>query len=180
MKSAEWMVQTKPRRKKMIPEIKKILYTTDLSQNARHAFSYAASLANRYDAGVTILHVLEDISPTTDSLVMNIIGKEKWNELRGRNEQEVLDTIKSRLTKFCDDVQAELPSCPFITDSIMVKIGNPVDEILLEIEDNSYDMVVMGAHGHGALAGALMGSVSRRVVRRCKTPVMVIRLPEET
>ena len=43
----------------MIPEIKKILYTTDLSKNARHAFSYAASIANRYDAGVTILHVLE-------------------------------------------------------------------------------------------------------------------------
>ena len=41
----------------MIPEIKKILYTTDLSQNARYAFGYAASLANRYDAGITILHV---------------------------------------------------------------------------------------------------------------------------
>ena len=52
----------------MIPEIKKILYTTDLSQNARHAFSYAASIANRYGAGVTILHVLEDISPTATSL----------------------------------------------------------------------------------------------------------------
>ena len=165
---------------KMIPEIKKILYTTDLSQNARHAFSYAASLANRYDAGVTILHVLEDVSPTTDSLVMNIIGKDKWEELRGRNEKEVLDTIKSRITKFCDDVQAELPSCPFITDSIIVKIGNPVDEILLEAEGNSYDMVIMGAHGHGALADAFMGSVSRRVVRRCKTPVLVVRLPKES
>ena len=163
---------------KMIPEINKILYTTDLSQNARHAFSYAASLANRYDAGVTILHVLEDISPTTDSLVINIIGEERWDELRGRNEQEVLDTIKTRLTKFCDDVQAELPSCPFITDNILVKIGNPVDEILLEVENNSYDMVIMGAHGHGALADAFMGSVSRRVVRRCKTPVLVVRLPE--
>ena len=173
------MAQTNLRRKIMIPEIKKILYTTDLSQNARYAFSYAASLANRYDAGISILHVLEDVSPTSDSLVINIIGKEKWEELRGRNEQEVLDTIKARLTKFCDDVQAELPSCPFITDSIMVKIGNPVDEILLEIENNGYDMVVMGAHGQGILADAIMGSVSRRVVRRCKTPVLVIRLPEE-
>jgi nucleotide-binding universal stress UspA family protein len=162
----------------MIPEIKKILYTTDLSENARFAFSYAASLANRYDAGITIFHVLEDISPTSDSLVMNIIGEGKWNELRSHNEKEVLDTIKSRLTKFCDDVQSELPSCPFITDNIRVKIGNPVDEILLEVENNSYDMVVMGAHGQGVLADTLMGSVSRRVVRRCKTPVLVIRLPE--
>ncbi|MDX1709149.1 MAG: universal stress protein [Desulfobacterales bacterium] len=163
----------------MIPEIKKILYTTDLSENARYAFGYAASLANRYDAGITILHVLEDISPTTDNLVINVIGKDKWQELRGRNEKEVLDTIKSRLTKFCDDVQAELPSCPFITDRVSVKIGNPVDEILLEVENSGYDMIVMGAHGQGVLADALMGSVSRRVVRRCKTPVLVIRLPEE-
>jgi nucleotide-binding universal stress UspA family protein len=163
----------------MIPNINKILYTTDLSQNARYAFGYAASLANRYDAGITIFHVLEDISPTADSLVMNIIGKDKWQEIRSRNEKEVLDTIKSRLTKFCDDVQSELPACPFITDKIIVKIGNPVDEILQEVENNGYDIVVMGAHGQGVLADALMGSVSRRVVRRSKTPVLVVRLPEE-
>lgn len=163
----------------MIPEIKRILYTTDLSPNARFAFSYAASLANRYDAGVTIFHVLEDISPTADSLVINIIGKEKWTDLRKRNEQEVLNKIKSRLSKFCEDVQAELPACPFITENIIVKIGNPVEEILQEIENNSYDLVVMGAHGQSALADAVMGSTSRRVVRRCKKPVLVIRLPEE-
>ena len=164
---------------KMIPEIEKILYTTDLSQNARYAFGYAASLANRYDAGITIFHVLEDISPTADSLAINIIGKERWEKLRGNNEKEVLDTIKSRLEKFCEDVQSKLPSCPFITDNILVKIGNPVDEILQEVENNSYDMVVMGAHGHGVLSDAIMGSVSRRVVRRCKVPVLVVRLTEE-
>jgi nucleotide-binding universal stress UspA family protein len=65
------------------------------------------------------------------------------------------------------------------TDDIIVKIGNPVEEILLEVEDKSYDMVVMGAHGHNALANALMGSTSRRVVRRSKKPVLVVRLPEE-
>jgi nucleotide-binding universal stress UspA family protein len=162
----------------MIPEIKKILYTTDLSENARYAFSYAVSLANRYDAGITIFHILEDISPTSNSLVTNIIGKDKWEELRGKNEKEVLETIKARLTKFCADVQSELPSCPFITDKIKVKIGSPVDEILLEVENNSYDLVVMGAHGQGVLADTLMGSVSRRVIRRCQTPVLVVRLPE--
>jgi nucleotide-binding universal stress UspA family protein len=162
----------------MIPEINKILYATDLSENARYAFSYAASLANRYGAGITILHVLEEISPTTDNLVVGILGREKWNELRGKNEKEVLATLKSRLTRFCEDVQAELPSCPFITDKIKVTIGKPVDEILQEVEKNDYDLVVMGAHGHSVLADAVMGSVSRRVVRRCKKPVLVIRLPE--
>jgi nucleotide-binding universal stress UspA family protein len=76
-------------------------------------------------------------------------------------------------------VQAELPACPFIADDIIVKIGNPVDEILLETEDKSYATVVMGAHGHSTLANALMGSTSRRAVRRCNKPVLVVRLPED-
>jgi nucleotide-binding universal stress UspA family protein len=163
----------------MIPEIKKILYTTDLSDNARYAFGYAASIANRYGAGITILHVLWH-SPGTDSLVINMMGEERWHDLRKANEQEVLDTLKSRLEKFCEDASKELPSCPFITDQILVKIGNPADEILEEAKKGDYDMVILGAHGVGLIEGALMGSVSRRVVRRSKKPVLLIRLPEAT
>ncbi|MGD8285931.1 MAG: universal stress protein [Desulfobacterales bacterium] len=37
----------------------------------------------------------------------------------------------------------------------------------------------MGAHGQGILTNAVIGSTSRRVVRRCKKPVLVVRLPEE-
>lgn len=42
--------------------------------------------------------------------MINIIGEEKWSELRTRNEKEVMDKIQSRLTKFCDAVQTELPT----------------------------------------------------------------------
>ena len=164
---------------RMIPEFRKILYTTDLSPSARYAFAYAASLANRYGAGITIIHVLQDVSPYQDSLVINVIGQKKWEELWKGNEQKVLDMIKSRLEKFCEGVSRELPECPFITDEIIVKIGNPVEKILNQTEAGDYDLVVMGAHGHGILAGAMMGSTSRRVLRRCKKPVLVIRLPED-
>ena len=162
----------------MIPEIKKILYATDLSENARYSFGYAVSLANRYGAGITILHVLEDVSAYQDSLVINVIGKQKWEELRKTNEQKVLDTLRERLEKFCEDVSRELPACPFITDDIIVKIGNPVEEILQEVEASGCDIVVMGTRGHGILANAMMGSTSRKVLRRCKKPVLVVRLPE--
>ena len=161
-----------------IPEFKKILYATDLSENARYAFSYAMSLANKYGAGITILHVLEDISPFADSLVINIVGEKKWKELRESGEQGVLDTIKERLQNFCEEVSKDLPECPFITDEIVVKIGNPADEIMDLIETGDYDLVVMGAHGHGFLGSAMMGSISRRVVRHSKKPVLVIRLPK--
>ncbi|MBL7173197.1 MAG: universal stress protein [Desulfobacteraceae bacterium] len=162
----------------MIPEIKKILYTTDLSENARYAFGYAAALANRFGAGITIFHVLEDTSSFRDSMVINIIGEEKWKDLVRTNEAKLLETIKQRLEKFCEDVSAELPSCPFITDDIIVKTGNPVEKILIQAKESNCDLVVMGTHGHGTLTDAVIGSTSRRVLRRCKKPVLVIRLPE--
>lgn len=163
----------------MIPEIRKILYTTDLSENARHAFSYAVSLANRYGAGVTLLHVLEDISPYADSLVINILGESRWDALRQENEQKIIQTIQERLETFCQEVSEKVPACPFFTERIAVKIGNPVEEILKEAETGGCDLVVMGAHGHGIIGGAMMGSVSRRVLRRCRKPVLVVRLPDK-
>ncbi len=161
----------------MIPEIKKILYATDLSENARYAFGYAASIANRYGAGITLLHVLED-SPSGDSFVINMIGEQRWKELKDTNEQKVLEEFRERLEKFCADVSAELPACPFITDEIIVKTGNSTEEILLQVDTKDFDLVVMGSRGVNSLAKAMMGGTARRVVRRCKKPVLVVRLPE--
>jgi nucleotide-binding universal stress UspA family protein len=47
----------------MIPQIKKILYATDLSKNSSYAFLYATDLARRHDARITILHAIEPIPP---------------------------------------------------------------------------------------------------------------------
>jgi nucleotide-binding universal stress UspA family protein len=52
-----------------------ILYATGLSKNARYAFGYAVSLANRYDAVITVLHVVEELSSSTRSMVAEILGK---------------------------------------------------------------------------------------------------------
>jgi nucleotide-binding universal stress UspA family protein len=40
----------------MLPEIKKILYATDLSENARYAARYAVALAERFNAEITTMH----------------------------------------------------------------------------------------------------------------------------
>jgi nucleotide-binding universal stress UspA family protein len=162
----------------MIPEIKRILYTTDLSQNARFAFGYAASLANRYGAKITIFHVLEDLPAGSKGLVTSVIGEDRWQELKKRNEEQVLDTIKMRLNEFCEDMGAKLADCPFIVDEILVKIGQPVQEILDLAKSTNFDIVVMGTHGQGMLADAMLGSTARLVVRRAVKPVLVIRLPE--
>jgi len=163
----------------MIPDIKKILCPTDLSKNAEYAFEYAASLASRYGAGITLLHVLEDLSPYRDSLMMNILGEDKWKSLMQANKEKIIQDMKNRLGNFCDSVSAQLPACPFVTDDIVVLVGNPVELILEQADKTHSDLVVMGTHGHGILGDAMIGSVSRRVVRRCKRPVLVVRLPKE-
>ncbi|RLB13838.1 MAG: universal stress protein [Deltaproteobacteria bacterium] len=162
----------------MVPEIKKILYPTDLSKNARYAFSYAASMANHYGAGVTILHVLEEPSPVALGMVTDFVGKERWEEMRKEKQESVIQNIKSRLQDFCDEVSEELPACPFIVDDILVRIGHPVDVIIDERKKAGCDLVVMGSRGRGILSGAVLGSTSKRVLRRCDKPVLVVRLPE--
>ena len=165
--------------KTMIPVIKNILYTTDMSETSNYAFSYAASLANRYDALITIIHVLKNPMPTTENLVTNVLGEKKWMETLNSKKTEVVEKIRARLETFCEETRAELPSCPFLMNEVIVRIGNPVEAILEEINVQNYDLVIMGAHGHGAISGAVMGSVSRRVLRRSRTPVLVVRLPEK-
>ena len=163
----------------MIPEIKNILYTTDLSTNARYAFGYAASLAEKYDAKITILNVLEYISESMNNRLKSMMGEDRWEEIQARNEKEALSEIHDRLTRFCGEMKGELIGCSFIVDEILVEHGVPVEQILRHIDSNAFDLVVMGTHGHGVLADAMMGSTARRVARRSNTPVMVIRLPEE-
>jgi nucleotide-binding universal stress UspA family protein len=48
----------------MIPKIKEVLYTTDLPNNSAYAFRYAVSSAQRHDAQIYILHVIEKLSPS--------------------------------------------------------------------------------------------------------------------
>jgi nucleotide-binding universal stress UspA family protein len=165
--------------KTMIPVFKNILYTTDMSENSNYAFSYAASLANRYDALITIMHVLKNPMPTSENLVTNVLGEKKWQESLDGNKARVVEKIRARLEAFCEETQAELSSCPFLMKEVIVKIGNPVEAILEQINGHNYDLVIMGAHGHGGFTGAFMGSVSRRVLRRSATPVLVVRLAEE-
>jgi len=162
----------------MIPEINTILYPTDLSETSNHAFSYAASLANRYDGSIVILHVLKDVTHSSEDLVTNVIGEKKWKEVLDRNKMAVVENIRKRLEDFCEQTRSEMSGCPFLVKNIKVEIGNPVDEIVAEAAKDDYDMVIMGARGHGAIAGTVIGSVSRRVVRRCKKPVLLVRLPD--
>jgi len=162
----------------MIPEIKKILYPTDLSENARYAFGFAVSLANRYDAKITVLHVVEELSSFARSMVEEIMGEKRWAETIKEKEAEVISSLKTRLEEFCTDVLHEEPGCPFMIDKTIVVTGHPVDQIVRYTADLDVDLVIMASRGKGGLADVTMGSTSRRVLRRCKKPVLIVCPPE--
>jgi nucleotide-binding universal stress UspA family protein len=54
-------------------------------------------------------------------------------------------------------------------------VGHVGDSIAGLAESGQYELVVMGSHGHGALTGAVLGSVATRVLANCKTPVLIVR-----
>ena len=170
-------------------QIQKILYPTDLSENAKYAFDYAVSLASRYGARLTLMHVLPEVPELLDANVIGYISADKWEEIKSRHFQEAQQAligkrkehhaVKEVLDQFCatkiggTDAGIEM-------DEIVVTYGNPVNEILKTAGEKGCDLIVMGTHGQGGLADALMGSTARRVVRRSKVPVLTVRLPEET
>lgn len=62
--------------------IKKTLYATDLSDNARHVFAYAVSLAIKYSASITMLHVAHEVPGFADRSVAGYIDADSGNRLR--------------------------------------------------------------------------------------------------
>ncbi len=172
----------------MTPEIKNILFTTDLSKQARHAFNYALSLANQYGASLTILYVLEDPSPSQSAYLQAFIGDERWEELRQSHEQEIRQIligkqregamIREALGEMFSETQKQFKAPGLKAEEIVVTQGDAVDCILQEADARQSDLIVMGYHARGRMEAAIVGSVSRRILRRAKVPVLLVRLPE--
>jgi nucleotide-binding universal stress UspA family protein len=166
-------------------QIKKILYATDLSETAVHAFSYAVSLANMYGAGITVLHVLAEFPG--EQFILNMINTDTWKEIKMRHYSEARDkligkkrdhiAIKEILQAFSEEVKANAENQTFVTDEILIKNGVPAEIIVQTAKKQNYDLVVMGTHGHGSIADVLIGSTAKWVVRQSPIPVLVIRLP---
>jgi nucleotide-binding universal stress UspA family protein len=162
----------------MIPVIRKILYCTELSETPSYVFRYAASIAHQYGAGMTILHVMEDVPEGSRQLIASEIGASRWEEIKKKNAQEACDILKARKEKFLEKARSEQSDFSFAIDSIIVKFGYPAEEILHQVETGDFDLLVMGFHGAGRVAEFMMGSTTGRVMRQCKIPVLVVRHPE--
>ena len=166
-------------------QIKKILYATDLSESAVHAFAYAASLADLYGAGISILHVLAEFPG--EEFITNMISTDTWEEIKNRHYSEARDQLigkrrdhvamKEVLEAFSDEAKPEGEAEGFVTDEVLIKSGNPAEMIVETAKELNCDLIVVGTHGQSALADVLIGSTARWVVKNSPIPVLVIRLP---
>jgi nucleotide-binding universal stress UspA family protein len=154
----------------MIPQIKKILFATDLSENSDYAFYYAVHMANRDEGKIVIFHAVEPLP----SMMIT------FEDFVYKAVQDRIKTIKERLQKFSQKVDARIgtSSVEFVSN-IIVRMGHPVEEILKAVEEEGCDVIVMGTHGKGVLEETFLGSVSSSVLRRTRKPVLLIPLPSE-
>lgn len=161
----------------MIPEIKKILYATDLSKNSSYAFFYAVNMARKNDAKIIILHSVE---PGRN---ISYAGAGVEGLLKGakKKEQEAeLEKVKKRVEEFCKRMDAYTgSSCLELVSKIVVPLGHPVEEILEAAHEEGCDAIVLGTHGKGFLKQTFLGSVAVKVLERTRKPVFIIPLPSE-
>jgi len=167
----------------MVPIIRKIIFTTDLSENSRHAFAYAAALATRHGAGIILLHVMEESTTCVDQYISNLFGKERWQQMQEAHELSARDTIIGKrkdydiirkalanFSVFTDNTDAEVT---FEDHDILVKTGNVIDEILTVAAENNCDLIVMGSR-KGLLGKTAVGGVAKGVLHQTKIPVLIV------
>ena len=158
----------------MIPQIKKILYATDLSKNSAFAFLYATDMAKRHNAKIVILHVIEPVPPYADAY------SGVTHEMKRKQEEETVEELKKHLQGFCKKAEAQIgPPCVELVSKILVLRGHPPEEILNAANEESCDVIVLGTHGKGFLAHTFLGTVSNAVLHRTRKPVFIIPLPPE-
>ncbi len=161
----------------MIPKVKNILYATDLSKNSAYAFYYAIDLAQRRDAKITILHVVEPLRPVVRFYGGTLADETKYYDHEKRVD---LELIKKRLQEVCGRVDERMgTSCLQLVSNILVRVGHPVEEILRTGEEEQCDLFILGTHGKGFLRQTFLGSVSRMVLDRSRKPVLIVPLPSE-
>ena len=157
----------------MIPQIKNILYATDLSENSSYAFLYAIDMARRHDARIIILHAIKPIPPEVSFV-------EVLKRIENKDRSETIKQIQKHLKGFCKKAEAQIgPPCVKLVSKTLVPIGHPPEEILKAADKEVCDVIVLGTHGKGFLAHTFLGSVSNAVLHRTRKPVFIIPLPSE-
>ncbi len=148
-----------------------ILYATDNSKDAQHAFAYAAALARQFNAKLTLLHVVPEFKDMVafDFGIERSVAAQKWFSVN----KDYYEEVKRQVEQIA---QSKYEGAAVEVEDVIVERGNPVKMILQVARNKECDAIVMGAKGRGALEDAMLGSTINGVIRRSRIPVLAIRL----
>jgi nucleotide-binding universal stress UspA family protein len=142
--------------------IHKILVPTDFSAHSKEAQAWAAELARRYEASLTLVHVYQPIS----------YALPEGYVLPSAN---LLAELEVSLGHALDDSKAALEASSGLRVDTALMQGVPFAEIIRFAREGSYDLIVLSTHGRSGLRHVLLGSVAEKVVRKAPCPVLTVR-----
>lgn len=140
--------------------IKKILAPTDLSEPAEYALAYAKEVAAKFNAKLYILHCITDLQ----SAIGYVPGL-SLDQITRSNIDEAEKNIEHLRNKYKLDENVE----------VFIKSGDAAKKIVEFADENEIDLIVMGAHGKSGIERFMFGSVTEKVLRLSKKPVLATK-----
>lgn len=147
-------------------DLHRILIPTDFSKHSHNALTYAAAFAEKFDAQLHLLHVVQDLAvfiPDMVTVAPPIVP----------SLEQMTSAVRSAFDRVIKENHLEK-----LNVQLEVRQGNPFYEIVRYAKEADVDLIVMGTHGHTGLAHVLLGSVTEKVVRKAPCPVLTVRHPE--
>jgi universal stress protein A len=141
-----------------------ILLAVDFSEQGVYGAEKARSLAYRYQAKLSIIHVLDNI-PMPDTNYGTVIPLDQ------DSSDDLLEAEKAKLMQMGDQLHVDLANRWLLW-------GVPKQEIIHIAEQEKVDLIVVGSHGRHGLA-LLLGSTANSVLHYAKCDVMAIRLQND-
>ena len=136
--------------------MKQILVATDGSKNSRDALDEAVELAAAAGAKLTVVYVRHAPLP--------MLGEPVYQRSLSAALRHANETVA---------IAAGVAHTAGVEAEAEVLDGEPAKRILELARLRDVDLIVVGSRGLGALAGALLGSVSRDVLHHADRPVLV-------
>lgn len=144
----------------MDDQIKEILVPVDGSDNSIRALRFALNLARDTDADLRLFYVFPASS-------VEIIG------MAGLTRDDIDQAAQASAQRVFDKVHGEIGETG-VNISDETSIGDPAEEIIRYTEDDPGVVVVLGRRGLSRMQTLMLGSVSDKVIRHAKSPVVII------
>ncbi len=142
-------------------EIKKILIPIDFSDHSLFALEYAKLFAEKFNAELILLNVVEPIMFVADLTMGQVNIPSIEGELIQKSEDKVNEIVNALKDKY--NVRG------------LVKLGKPYTEIIEFAKSENVDLIVIGSHGHTGVEHLLFGSTAEKVIRKSTCPVLIVR-----